>query len=47
MAEPTRRLAPKGADKPRHRYVPSFATDIRRTFRRVRKELSERKEGTS
>lgn len=37
MAEPTRRLAPKPGTTP-HRYVPSYATDIKATFRRMARE---------
>lgn len=38
MAEPSRRLAPRAGEQP-HRYRPSFDTDIRATFKRVRREL--------
>lgn len=38
MAEPTNRLAPSRGATP-HRYTPSYATDIRKTFRRVRLAL--------
>ncbi len=37
MAEPTRRLAPAPGKTP-HKYTPSYATDIKATFRRMARE---------
>jgi hypothetical protein len=38
MAEPSRRLVPKGQAPKLARYRPSYATDIRATFRRLARE---------
>jgi hypothetical protein len=44
MAEPTRRLAPAPGKTP-HKYTPSYATDIRATFKRLAREQRQQAKG--